>query len=144
MNPAFNDLIAEAPKEDFSPLEPKAKFFAAMDCLIYLTEDKSYRAVRLSPLVTVLLDPHQDYAIGIKIKGVREMVEAVTAFLRGQEIVQPSFKLIAVLEYALTLGLGDHLMAEADAQRRKRYEPDVRRLARQAGEFSIGDIRVAA
>ena len=48
-----------------------AKYLPAMDCLIYLREDCSYRAVRLNPFTTVLL--HPQVARAAPVVGVREI-----------------------------------------------------------------------
>jgi hypothetical protein len=62
-----------------------------MDCLIYLREDVSYRAVRLDQYRTVLLHPQEDRAVGVKLKGTRFFIEEARALLRtvGVDTMRP-------------------------------------------------------
>lgn len=147
MKNLFQSFGVKQSESDFAPLEPVAKYFPPLDCLIYLTEDQPYRAVRLSPLITVLLHPSEDRAIGIKVKGTREVVERVRAILFGHDIKLSDTDVIEVLqliEVAFTISMGDQLMLEADAARRERYEPEVKRLAKEAGAIRLSELQMEA
>lgn len=117
---------------------PRACFFEPMDCIVYLKEDVSYRAVRLSPHVTVLIDPYdQNKAVGVKIKGFRTIIERLAAILRAAGLEYEEVELVAILETAYTVSLGDKAMREAEAERRVRYQDQVRKLAQEAGKVAL-------
>jgi hypothetical protein len=114
--------------------EATAGYFASMDCLIYLKQDCSYRAVRLSPFITVLLHPQDDKAVGIKVKGVRSLYEALRTFAKEQGLTFPAadfIELVALVEVAFSFG-GEAALEKADDERRQRYEEPVKALARKA------------
>lgn len=126
---------------------PRAGYFSAMDCLIYLSEDISYQAVRLSPWITVLVDPARDCAVGVKIKGFRFVVEQLRAILvpiakdLGIQVSEPDYvALISILEVAFTASLGEQATTEAENERRKRWADQVRNLARNAEPISFAEL----
>jgi len=109
-----------SPKPLPDEFRPVAKYIPAMDCLIYLREDVSYRAIRLDQYRTVLLHPQEDRPVGVKLKGTRFVVEKARAVLKSVGIDTNQFKLITLWEMALT-DEGDEAVAEADAERRRQY-----------------------
>jgi hypothetical protein len=87
--------------DDESTFTPSAKYIPAMDCLIYLREDCSYRAVRLNPYTTVLLAPYEDRPVGVKFKGVRQMYERLGSIARSLGCSgKPTLSLVALWELA--------------------------------------------
>ena len=110
-----------------------AKYIAAMDCLIYLGEDVSYRAVRLDPYRTVLLHPQEDRPVGVKLKGMRFVAEKARAVLRSVGLDSTDFKLITLWEMALTED-GEEIVAAADAERKRQYAAHARQLIETSNE----------
>lgn len=54
--------------------QPVAFYHPEMDYLMYVNEDCSFRADRLSRFVTVLWHPHEEgKLVGVKLKGFRKM-----------------------------------------------------------------------
>jgi len=74
-----------------------------MDMMLYVSEDCSYRASRVDMFLTILLHPHEDRVVGIKLKGVRFLFERVKAILKLSD--SDFLPLVAVLEVALTAAL---------------------------------------
>ena len=115
---------------------PTAKYIPAMDCLIYLREDCSYRAVRLNQSLTVLLAPYEDRPVGVKFKGVREMYERLGSIARslGVQGKMPPLRLVALWELAYT----EDGEAHTEAAERERQ----RGLAKRAKAELLSDITV--
>ncbi|HEY3797753.1 MAG TPA: hypothetical protein VGL58_05320 [Caulobacteraceae bacterium] len=121
-------------------------YFAAMDSLIYLKQNVSYRAVRLSPFVTVLLHPKDDRAIGIKIKGMRHLMERARATLASANITLTDsdvLQVMTILETAITAN-GDAWIEKADDERKQKLAAAAKKLAREAGSVPAAEFLVAA
>ena len=135
--------------KNFSEIElpefaPGAKYFAPMDCIIYLREDCSYRAVRIDALRTVLLHPTEDRPVGIKVKGALFVAERLRAILRSIGFQEDDIALAALWEAALTLD-GEQKMHEADAERRRQYaERAKEELLKTAGKVDRAELPMAA
>lgn len=99
---------------------PTAKYFAAMDCLIYLREDCAYRAIRLDQMRTVLLHPQDDRAVGVKLKGLNFVKHKLDAILRSFNFNTDDLPLIALWETAF-MADGDAATEKADVERRASY-----------------------
>ncbi len=96
-----------------------AKYIPGMDCLIYLREDCSYRAVRLNEYTTVLLHPYEETPVGVKFKGVRHLHERASAFLKSLGIKdRPINSLIAFWEMAYADD-GDMHLVDAERGRQR-------------------------
>ncbi len=143
----FLELLAPS---DESPrgatFVPVARFYPAMDFLLYLAEDVSYRADRVDEILTVLWHPYEERLVGIKLKGFACLVQEVKRALGNQDIsVMP---LVTLVAEALMQGGAQKLIAEheqprRDAMRRK-YLLAVD-FARKAPPVSADDLqRVAA
>ena len=136
--------------ENKSPTEfqPGARYFAPMDCVIYLKEDLSYRAARLSATLTVLLHPQREEAIGIKIKGVRFLVERLSAILKaaGSELTDnQKVSLLMMYEVALTNSdFGDQLLRDAEVRRQKILAARARELLKDAASLRIEEFELQA
>ncbi|MGH6822731.1 MAG: hypothetical protein ACRECP_04070 [Methylocella sp.] len=122
-----------------------AKYIAPMDCLIYLREDCSYRAIRLDAFRTVLLHPTEDRAVGVKLKGMRFVLERLRAILKsvGVDLSLDKVNLISLWETACTF-YGDELVANADSERLKQYEKCAREMLETAGEVASSELPLAA
>lgn len=124
--------------------QPAAKYFPAMDCLIYLREDVSYRAIRLDQYRTVLLHPLEDRAVGVKLKGMRFVTEKARVVLRSVGIETNKIKLITLWEMALTED-GVDAVAAADTERRRQYAMRAKELVETAEEtVSTAELPLAA
>lgn len=111
------------------PFQPCAKYFEAMDTLVYLEEDVAYRADRVDPFLTLLWHPDKAEAIGVKLKGFRYLFECLQEVAEGlgRKLEEDHFlPLIAALEMAMTAGLGAVITADAEkermAERKAKYE----------------------
>jgi hypothetical protein len=120
-----------------------------MDCLIYLRESCAYRAFRLSEYTTVLLHPHEDRPVGVKIKGVRFLYGRANAILRAlypnnMREKKPDIALAMLWEIALT-ATGERKTSEAEAERQKQLaERAKREIVQQAGKISTDEFEEAA
>lgn len=56
---------------ELQPFKPVARYYEAMDCVIYLLEDLAYSADRVDGFLTLLWHPHEERLIGVKLKGFR-------------------------------------------------------------------------
>ncbi len=65
---ALMDAVGIDPDQPPTGL-PGVQHFASMDRLVYLEEDISYRARRVSPSFAVLLHPNEDRIIGFELDG---------------------------------------------------------------------------
>jgi hypothetical protein len=121
--------------------EPVARYIAPMDCLIYLREDCSYRAVRLNTHTTILLHPYDDRPVGVKLKGMRFLHEKLRTILRslGADNL-PMNKLIAFWELAYTED-GEEAMAGAEKERQRqlaeRTRKEIVELAADIGDDEL-------
>lgn len=100
--------------------EPRARYYAPMDCVIYLKEDLSYRADRVDDYLTLLWHPHERRAIGIKIKGFRFLFERLRVICSAQNLDLPErafVPLVAAVELAMTVRVGSDLTKEAEQNR---------------------------
>jgi hypothetical protein len=131
---------------------PAARYYAPMDSVVYLREDVSYRADRIDAFLTLLWHPHDDRAVGLKIKGFRFIFERLRAqaAARGNEIPNHVFiSLLEAVELAISVGLGSAITDEAEqdrmeeaTKRAKKYEK-ARDLARSVEIDSKDIARVA-
>jgi len=125
---------------------PAAKYFAAMDCLIYLREDCSYRAVRLDSLRTVLLHPTEDRAVGVKLKGTRFLMERLMAIFKSHGVptteLSKHLKLITLWETAATAE-GADAIEFAEAERHRQYRERARELVQEAASLPPDELPVS-
>jgi hypothetical protein len=115
------------------PFESAAKYFDAMDVLVYLEEDVAYRSDRVDPFLTLLWHPSKNEAIGVKLKGFRFLFERIQALRKSERVEESEFlSLVYALEVAITAGLGAIITADAEQKRinEKRIEKyaEARRL----------------
>ncbi|MBF0306600.1 MAG: hypothetical protein HQL41_13230 [Alphaproteobacteria bacterium] len=121
-----------------------AWFEPEMDQLLFLTEDRSFRAERVDALLTLLWHPAEDRLIGLKFKGFRWLYEFLAEL--GKVPSDGFLPLVAVLETAMTVGLceamREQLAKERREERRGKYD-----LARSIAGFEkvqVEELRRAA
>jgi len=135
---------AGTPRALPTDFRPVAKYIPAMDCLIYLREDVSYRAIRLDQYRTVLLHPQEDRAVGVKLKGMRFVTEKARVVLRSVGADTTHFKLITLWEMALTED-GDTTVAVAEAERKRQYAMRAKDLVEKVDEpLDSSELPIAA
>jgi hypothetical protein len=128
---------------------PGARYFAALDCLIYLRESCSYRAFRLNEYTTVLLHPYEDRPVGVKLKGVRFLYRRANAILsalypNNMKERQNDIGLAMLWEVALT-ATGERRTAEAEAERQGQLAERARKeIVQQAGVIPAREFEEAA
>jgi hypothetical protein len=131
------------------PFEPGARYFDAIDIVVYLEEDIAYRADRVDPFLTLLWHPSKEEAIGVKLKGFRFLFERMQAIRRG--VTDSEFPaLVDALEVAMTAGLGAVITANAEQKRRQerriqeKYDQARRLLTKDDTRFDAKQMASAA
>jgi len=127
----------------FTEFTPGAMYYPPMDCIIYLREDTSYRADRVDQFMTILWHPHDDRAVGVKIKGGRYLFERVRAILAplGHKLGDDQFlPLMSALQLAMTVHGGEAVTTKAETIRIKQQKRRTE-LYRQALEV-VGDATI--
>jgi len=104
-----------APEANLERFAPVARFYPSMDFMLYLKEDCSYRADRIDPFLTILLHPHEDKPVGIKIKGFRFIFERLKALIEIKE--EQFLPLIKAIEVALVGGMAEAMMKDHEQNR---------------------------
>ena len=137
---ALDDLVAEwggnAPLGDFKPC---ARYYEAMDIILYLKEDVSYRADRVDSWLTLLWHPYEERAVGVKLKGFRSLFGRLQSQARalGVEFSDDNFiPLLAALEVAVTASWGTRITAQAE---RDRIDSQY-----QTAKTIVGDVKMEA
>ena len=109
--------------EGFLPSDERAVseavYFPSMDYILYLRQDSAYVADRIDEWLTLLLDPQTGDAIGIKLKGFRNI------YLRMLEVLRDSrtdlerrvpFRSFIALAETYASQLGDDIIADRERQ----------------------------
>jgi hypothetical protein len=99
------------PQGDFLPV---ARYYKEMDLILYLTEDCSYVADRLSAFLTILWHPYEKRLVGVKIKGCRFIFEQLKELLNLRETDFMPF--VKVLRTAFMLSNAE--LAHVESNRR--------------------------
>jgi hypothetical protein len=87
--------------------KPCAHYYSAMDHVLYLREDVSYRAERVDRFLSLLRHPHEERLVGLKVEGWRSLSARLQCILRsaGAEVVDSgTVPLSAAVEMAMTAG----------------------------------------
>lgn len=120
---------------------PGARYFSAMDCAIYLKEDCSYRAARVSRTLSLLLAPYDDAVVGVKIKGVRHLAENLFAILEdaGHPLEERDrVQLTALLRMAVVSDeFAEQALSEAEVQRRQQLEKRAQEFLSKIGKVEV-------
>ena len=117
---ALSALASPAWEGSVAEFEPCARYYEAMDTLIYLEADLPYRADRVDPFLTLLWHPQKEEAVGVKIKGFRVLFQCLqeVAESLGRKLDDEHFlPLVSALEMAMTAGLGAVITADAEERR---------------------------
>ncbi|MCH8843253.1 MAG: hypothetical protein IID61_09780 [SAR324 cluster bacterium] len=120
----INDLYSRTGDDEFVPV---VFYYPEMDYLMYIREDCSYRADRISRFITVLWHPHEEEKlVGIKLKGFRKMFNHAkeTSALSEGEFTQ----LIRWLSLALYRS-GEELIEEHERNKFQKISPQLREIA---------------
>jgi hypothetical protein len=139
------DFLREISPTEIKPFVACARYYEPMDLLMYLEEDLSYRADRVDAFLTLLWHPHEDRAIGVKLKGFRFLFERARAILAAQNIQlgEAAFlSLVTALEIAMT-ALGSAVMAEAERKRCEEGYERARQLLKSV-KFDAAPMAIAA
>lgn len=102
--------------------EPTAKYYHAMDFLLYLREDCSFVADRVDPFLTVLYHPdEQSRIVGIKLKGFRFLFEQ---FRKIVEDLDPEdfLPVVKFIEMALVAGVAEAYIEENEERIQRSYD----------------------
>ncbi len=130
--------------EPLAKFERVARYIAPMDCLIYLREDCSYRAVRLNAYTTVLLHPYEDRPVGVKLKGMRFLNERLKAIIKAAGSVgNIEINLEAFWEVALTAD-GEFAIERAEGERQNQLKQRAREVIKDAAPVRIEELDFAA
>jgi hypothetical protein len=134
--------------EQLEVFEPCARYYEAMDILLYMEEDLPYRADRVDAFLTLMWHPSKEEAIGVKLKGFRFLFQRVQAILRAQRnvtVADSEFpSLVTALEVAMTAGLGAVITADAERQRiEEKYAHARRLLTKETVRFDAKELNAA-
>ena len=136
MNTLIHALAPEGWKPNRHEFQPMARYFSAMDFLLYVKEDCNYVEDRVDRRLTLLWHPVEKRAIGVRIKGYRAVYQSVLRILKAHDATFDSEKafvsLMSSLEVAMLSGDGDEMMAEAEQKRIKEGYNEARKLVKGA------------
>jgi hypothetical protein len=110
------------------PFSPVARYYPAMDHLLYLKEDCPYRADRVDKWLTLLWHPYRYEMVGIKLKGIRAVFRDLLADAGAND--DPDVLPIAEL-------LGEILMSGGAARVMDTYEDSRKLKLRQKYRLAI-------
>jgi len=129
-----------------SGFRPTAKYYHAMDFLLYVREDCSYRSDRIDRFLTVLYHPYEETIVGIKLKGFRflfEQFKRIVKDLTDLNLDDRHFlPVIAFIEVAVVAREAEAILAE-NMERIKSSYDDARDLVRDV-TFDPRDLPRAA
>lgn len=116
-------------KEGFQPI---TAYFAAMDFVLYLREECAFREDRIDGTLTLLLHPHKDRPVGVRLKGFRALYESVCERVPVLRKHLPFDKLVEALEVGMHNDKGDALVNDATARRRRKAYERAKELLQDA------------
>lgn len=113
-----------------------ARYFSAMDFLLYVKEDCNYVEDRIDRRLTLLWHPYEERAVGVRIKGYRAVYQAVLRILKAQDedfdIEKGFISVMSALEVAMLTGDGEAMIAEAEQKRIDEGYRQARRIVKGA------------
>jgi hypothetical protein len=141
----LDDLLVQWGNTPLEPFQPCAHYYDAMDSVLYLQEDVSYRADRVDTFLTLLWHPQDDRVVGVKLKGWRYLFQRLQSILQasGVEIPDSHFvRLISAIEVAITAA-GPEIVADTERQRIDEKYARAREIVADV-RLDVSDIREAA
>ncbi len=111
---------------------PCARYIEPMDVVVYIQEDLAYRADRVDPFLTLLWHPHEQRAIGFKLKGFRWLFANLQEILKEQSVglEEDSFlSMISAIQFAMVAG-GGAMLEKMERDRLAEKYAEARRLAK--------------
>ena len=99
---------------------PVARYYPNMDFLLYLNEDCSFRAERVDAFLTVLWHPQEEKLVGLKLKGFAFIFERLRHVMEFKDT--DFVPLVKALEFTLTGGMAERLMAKIETKKRERTD----------------------
>lgn len=75
MTDHLEKLLRKPPSQ--GSFKPVARYYKAMDYLLYVEEDCSFRSDRVDPLLTLLWHPYDDKLVGLMLKGFRAFMHEI-------------------------------------------------------------------
>jgi hypothetical protein len=123
-----------------------ARYYEAMDFILYLREDMPYRADRVGSFLTLLLHPHEQRAIGLKIKGCKFLFKQLQAIFRAQGRALPDdefMPLMSILEVAMTAGMASGITDHVERKRLTKSYQTARAMAKTV-RFDPRELKQAA
>lgn len=101
----LKDLMNGKGGVEWPLFRPVAQYYPEMDYLLYLTEDRSYRADQADIFLTLLRHPRLDQVIGIKLMGFRLLFERVRLMLELKDgDAMPLAKVLEIASASNTAG----------------------------------------
>jgi hypothetical protein len=90
---SFMEQLSPSWDPDSAEFKPVARYYSAMDHILYLKEDCSYRADRVDEWLTLLWHPYKWELVGIKLKSV----SVFRNFLNDSDDVFPIAEILVVI-----------------------------------------------
>ena len=148
MDDVAGELHPQGIGDAIKPFQPIARYYPSMDQLIYLKEDRSYRADRVDPILTLLWHPYEMKLIGIKIKGFRHLwtqSPSLAALAKDDATFLP---LAAVLGTLILKGYAEAIIKSHEEPRRKelveKYNKAIAFVANDNVTLSTDELQRAA
>ncbi len=121
---------------------PVARYQPAMDSLVYINEDCSYRADRVDIYLTLLWHPYEDRLVGIKLKGFKFVFEKLKSIMSLKD--EDFLLLTKALELAMVGGAAEVIMRRAEKERIERKYKEACEFARDIKVPSEELLKIAA
>lgn len=112
-----------------NPFVPVARYYPAMDFLLYLNADCAYRADRVDTFLTLLWHPLEDRLVGLKLKGFRFLFNQVKAISGLEEA--DFLPVVKLLETALVGGVAEAAMTRIEQKRVEEQYAKAKEFARE-------------
>lgn len=86
-----------------SEFKPVSRYYQAMDMVLCVAEDVSYRSEQISPYVEVLWHPQERYLVGVKVSHAKMVHRSMTADVPAEQPIS----LLMLIAGALMVGPAD-------------------------------------
>jgi hypothetical protein len=143
---SFMEQLSPRWNPDSNGFHPVARYYPAMDHLLYLKEDCTYRADRVDEWLTLLWHPYKWDLVGIKLKGIRAIFRHfLTDSDRKEADVLPIAELLGLL---LMSGGAEGIIEKHEMPRReelkRKYRLAFRFVANENATVLSSELRRAA